>query len=182
MTVALGALLIMLLAAATLAVQTKHALRLSRAEPEAAQVEQLIVAEFTKAAAKAHAAATQSMIWPDEFGEWVERDAAPCQPNQRLIPSSNPLSKPYPLYCTQALKRTAVNGTAPSGPYYYQVQVRVRYQAYAGAEISTKYGWVITRAPNKVATPTLWRIYYLHDWCTKQFPVGATAPSCLDEG
>jgi hypothetical protein len=165
----------MLLGAAALAMQTKNSLRLSMVEPEVAQVEQLVVAEFTKAAAKADAAAAQSLVWPDQFpDDLTEAAAPPCQPTRQWIPG-----RAYPRYCTQALARQSVNSVAP---FYYQVRMRVRYQASAGAEITTKYGWVIMRKLSTDPVPKFWRTYYLHDWCVKQFPTGATNPTCVPEG
>ncbi len=160
---ALGAMLIMLTAAAVLANQIRFDLRLSAAEGDVVLVEQLLTGEFNRAAAAAGADKT----WPTTPAAASD---PPCTPATPWV-----TGQAYPVYCTQVLARTQIGAGKISGYYTFQVPMRVRYQASAGANVETQYGWIILRAAQLTDKPFVWRIYYQHYWCTPVQPGGGMA-------
>jgi len=151
----MGAVLILAIIGAGVALQAKSELRAGRLEPDVAQAQVLIWSGIQDVARQAANSATFASGAPSPALSPASQGFAPCVPTAQGSPDPT-----GPSYCVDVLRRTNRPITiGNSGLSRDIIPVSVRWRVRESDPVRTAFAWLVIDAANNVS------VYYNHIWC-----------------
>lgn len=151
----MGAVLVLAMIGAGVALQAKSELRAGRLEPDVAQAQTLIWSGLQDAARQAANSGTFATGAPDPALSPASQGFTPCVPTAQGSPDPT-----GPSYCVDVLKRTTRFITIANANQSRDiVPVAVRWRVRESDPVRTAYGWLVIIPPTNVT------VYYNHTWC-----------------